>query len=234
MRDGTADGRNLPDHGALVGGLDRQAVLRRAERIDHSEGCGQRNLEPHIRRQKTGFASAQEILVGGAGLSVVAQLRKANIGQRYAVGKLERQEARGLVGLARIGFEERQRTKEGILPTDPQPAAPGLAIGDPPQPATEQGASRAKNFFHVVERDAADEMDPGGDHWLRRLVPGSRAPRSWLGRRSYQRPHRRTGTSFPPRSSRRNKRSYWDLDSTYYWPSCQNAHPRVISSPSEP
>jgi len=106
VRNGPADRVDLPEHGSLISRLNRQRMLGREERINDREGCGQRHLEAHFRGRMAPLPRGQEILVRRARLPCITQFRKTNIGRRDAFGKLKRQKARGLVGSARIRFEE--------------------------------------------------------------------------------------------------------------------------------
>ena len=119
MWDGSADHLNLPKHGSLVSTLNGQHTFGYTERIDDCERCGQGHLEPYVWRQVTLLARGEKVLVRRTRLPCITQFRKPDVAGNNAVAKLERSEAGGLVGLTRIGFEERQRAKQCILPTDP-------------------------------------------------------------------------------------------------------------------
>src|SRR5262249_49493636 len=104
----------------------------------------------------------------------IAELAEAQFVGADAFGKAEQREARCLAQrTARVRAQERARAQQWILKADPEPARPGLAVRDTPEPPAELAADGLKDLLDRLQANAADEMDP-----VRNVrIVANRAPR---------------------------------------------------------
>src|SRR6476660_10554356 len=163
VRNMTADRRDLVHHRRFISRLDRGDITRGAEGVDHTHRGWQTNLKADTGRNDSMIARRDEIEIGRARLTGIAELAEAYVLRCNILRQAQQRKARRLAECAaRVGPQERTGAQERILEAHPQATWARLAVRNPSQPAAERRADGTENLLDAVQSDAADQMNAIG------------------------------------------------------------------------